>query len=36
MIEEILWYEQKRKEFEEYVEYLVETFYDDGGFANEP
>lgn len=36
MIEKILWYEKERKEFEQYIEYLVENFYDDGGFENEP
>ena len=36
MIEKILWYEQERKELEQYIEYLVENFYDDGGLTNEP
>ena len=31
MIDKILAYEKERKELEEYIQYLVDNFYEDGG-----
>lgn len=36
MITKITWYEEKRKELERYIEYLIENFYDNGGLTDEP
>lgn len=36
MTDKILWYEKERKELDQYIEYLVQNFYEDGGPTNEP